>query len=147
MTRPDASAELVQLGETLLEVNDRHERLIDGLLLLARSEHELVDRRRSTWPTSRGHVVATSRWSEARAASVTLTEAAGPAPTGGDPVLLERLAQNLVENAIRHNSRRRLGPRCTTGAAGRPGAARGRPTRARSSRRTRWPACSSRSAG
>jgi signal transduction histidine kinase len=26
-----------------------------------------------------------------------------PAPTAGDPVLLERLVQNLVENAIRHN--------------------------------------------
>jgi signal transduction histidine kinase len=25
------------------------------------------------------------------------------APTAGDPVLIERLAQNLVENAIRHN--------------------------------------------
>ena len=25
------------------------------------------------------------------------------APTTGDPVLLERLVQNLVENAVRHN--------------------------------------------
>jgi signal transduction histidine kinase len=26
-----------------------------------------------------------------------------PAPTSGDPVLLERLVQNLLENAVRHN--------------------------------------------
>jgi signal transduction histidine kinase len=28
----------------------------------------------------------------------------GPAPAQGDPVLLERLVQNLVDNAIRHNA-------------------------------------------
>jgi signal transduction histidine kinase len=27
----------------------------------------------------------------------------GPAPSAGDPILVERLVQNLVENAIRHN--------------------------------------------
>jgi signal transduction histidine kinase len=42
--RRAASPEVRQLGETLLEINTRHERLIDGLLLLARSERDLAER-------------------------------------------------------------------------------------------------------
>ncbi len=102
MNRRTASADVIQLGETLLEINSRQERLITGLLLLARSENEVVDRHEIDLADIASHVVAQSL-DEARAASVTLTEAAGSAITGGDPVLLERLAQNLVENAIRHN--------------------------------------------
>ncbi|MDG4822953.1 HAMP domain-containing sensor histidine kinase [Asanoa sp. WMMD1127] len=102
MNRRTASPDVTQLGETLLEINGRQERLINGLLLLARSEHEVVDRREIDLADIATHVVAQSA-QEARAASVTLSEAAGPAPTVGDAVLLERLAQNLVENAIRHN--------------------------------------------
>jgi signal transduction histidine kinase len=36
-------------------------------------------------------------------AKVAVGSTTGPAPTSGDPVLLERLTHNLVENAIRHN--------------------------------------------
>jgi signal transduction histidine kinase len=32
-----------------------------------------------------------------------VTTTGGPAPVFGDPVLLERVAGNLVENAVRHN--------------------------------------------
>src|SRR6185295_2512393 len=41
MHRRGASPEVQTLGEALLEINARHERLINGLLLLARSENEL----------------------------------------------------------------------------------------------------------
>jgi signal transduction histidine kinase len=40
---------------------------------------------------------------EAAAAQVTVGAALGPAATRGDPVLLERLALNLVRNGIQHN--------------------------------------------
>ena len=40
---------------------------------------------------------------EAEEARVEVRTDLGAAPTAGDPVLLERLAQNLVENAVRHN--------------------------------------------
>ena len=40
---------------------------------------------------------------EAAAAGVTVDATPYPAPTTGDPILLERLALNLVRNAIRHN--------------------------------------------
>ncbi|HTF12749.1 MAG TPA: HAMP domain-containing sensor histidine kinase [Asanoa sp.] len=102
MNRRTASPDVMQLGETLLEINHRQERLINGLLLLARSESEVGDRHEIDLADIVTHVVAQAA-EEARAASVTLTSAAAPATTTGDPVLLERLAQNLVENAIRHN--------------------------------------------
>ena len=41
MKRPDATPQLRQLGETLLEVNARHETLVDGLLTLARSQNAI----------------------------------------------------------------------------------------------------------
>jgi signal transduction histidine kinase len=102
MGRPDAPAELVRLGETLLEVNTRHERLIDGLLTLARSEQAVAD----PVPVDLAEVAARVHEQfagEARGAALTFDRTGSPAPTAGDPVLLERLAQNLVENAIRHN--------------------------------------------
>jgi len=40
---------------------------------------------------------------EAAAAGVTIDAAPYPAPTTGDPILLERLALNLVRNGIQHN--------------------------------------------
>ena len=87
-----ASPEVRQLGTTLLAINDRHGRLIDGLLLLARSERELTERAYVDLADIASHVSGPDIKAE-------LAEAA----TVGDPVLLERLVQNLVENGVRHN--------------------------------------------
>jgi signal transduction histidine kinase len=87
-----------QLGETLLEVNARHERLIDGLLLLARSDREITERSFVDLADIIEHVVA-----QASPGTVAIRTDARPAPTTGNPVLLERLVENLVDNAIRHN--------------------------------------------
>ena len=102
MHRRTASADVQQLGETLLEINTRHERLIDGLLLLARSESEVLDPVEVDLADVVSHVLAQSA-AEAAEAGVRLDERAYTAFTSGDPVLLERLVQNLVENGIRHN--------------------------------------------
>ncbi|GAA1830562.1 HAMP domain-containing sensor histidine kinase [Luedemannella flava] len=102
MHRRTASADVKQLGETLLEINTRHERLINGLLLLARSDTPVLDRTEVDLADVVSHVCATAA-TEAREAGVELTRSPGEAVTHGDPVLIERLAQNLVENAIRHN--------------------------------------------
>jgi signal transduction histidine kinase len=103
MGRPDAPPQLRALGDTLLEVNARHERLIDGLLVLARSEQSLAVRE----PVDLAALAArTAEQFAAEAASVGVAvevSADGPAPVAGDPVLLERLVQNLVENGVRHN--------------------------------------------
>ena len=108
--RPDASADVKLLGGTLLEINARHERLIDGLLLLARSERTLPERRFVDLADVVEHVGgasdddATDGDDAARdepAAAVQLVP--GEAPTSGDPVLLEQLVRNLVENGLQHN--------------------------------------------
>jgi signal transduction histidine kinase len=96
--RGPASAELRQLGETLLEINARHERLIDGLLLLARSEREVMERSFVDLADIVEHVAA-----QVPPGTVTIRTEPREAPTTGNPVLLERLVQNLVENGVRHN--------------------------------------------
>ncbi|SCL59720.1 sensor histidine kinase [Micromonospora chersina] len=99
MSRPGASAELRQLGETLMAVNERHERLIDGLLTLADSEQRVVDRTPVDLADIAGHLLD----QVAGTPELTVRRRLAPATTAGDPVLLERLTQNLVENAVRHN--------------------------------------------
>ncbi|MFI6585567.1 sensor histidine kinase [Embleya sp. NPDC050493] len=97
--RRTASEEVRQLGETLLEINNRHERLIDGLLLLARSEHEVLERAFVDLADVVDHVVEL-----ASQGAVTIETETAEAATTGNPVLLERLVHNLVENGIRHNT-------------------------------------------
>jgi signal transduction histidine kinase len=82
-----------QLGETLLAVNARHERLIDGLLVLVRSEQAITVHDRIVLAAVAQHV------GTAASAEMDLQ----PAPTAGDPVLLERVVQNLTDNAVRYN--------------------------------------------
>jgi signal transduction histidine kinase len=99
-SRPDSSAETRQLADTLLSVNARHERLIDGLLTLADSESQLTDRTALNLADVAQHVIDQTD-------AGTITVGRGdllPAPVHGDPMLLERLVQNLVDNAIRHNT-------------------------------------------
>jgi signal transduction histidine kinase len=98
ITQPDAPVPTRQLGDSLLTVNARHERLIDGLLTLADSENEVTDRIPVDLAEVARHVVE-----QAAAAELVVKSTLEPAPTAGDPVLIERLTQNLVENAVRHN--------------------------------------------
>jgi signal transduction histidine kinase len=93
-----ASPEVRQLGATLLAINARHGRLIDGLLLLARSEREVVERSFVDIADIVEHVVA-----QTPSGTVTMLADSAEAETTGNPVLLERLVQNLVENGVRHN--------------------------------------------
>ncbi|HZN71631.1 MAG TPA: HAMP domain-containing sensor histidine kinase [Micromonosporaceae bacterium] len=102
--RQDASTDLRQLGDTLLEVNGRHERLIDGLLTLARSESAPPGRTPLDLSELTTHVVEQVR-ADATAAGVEVVATVVPAPTVGDPVLLERLALNLLQNAVQYNAR------------------------------------------
>ncbi|GAB3888844.1 ATP-binding protein [Kibdelosporangium lantanae] len=90
--------ELRVLGTTLLDINARHERLIDGLLLLARSERDVGERSFVDLADVVDHVA-----SMVPAGDVTVHSDPGEAPTNGNPVLLERLVHNLVENGVRHN--------------------------------------------
>ena len=108
--RKSASPEIIALGETLLEINARHERLIDGLLLLTRSENAMTERSF----VDLADIVEHWRRSCPRVGSRSRCEA-DEAPTTGDPVLLERVVQNLVENGLRHNVADAGWVRITTG--------------------------------
>jgi signal transduction histidine kinase len=99
---PDASADLRRLGGTLLEVNARQERLIDSLLMLARSA-QTVDPVPVDLAEVARRVVDSAR-PEARDAAVDISVHLAATPTLGDPVLLERLIQNLMQNAVRYNA-------------------------------------------
>ena len=102
LRRSDATEDVKRLGESLLVVNGRHERLIDGLLTLAGSENTVVDAIPLDLSVVAGHVLDQAT-AEATARDITVGRDLRDAPTAGDPVLVERLVQNLVENAIRHN--------------------------------------------
>jgi signal transduction histidine kinase len=102
LDRPDAGEALRQLGRTLLAVNQRHERLIDGLLTLASSQQRLSDPTLVDLADVVRHVTSDTH-NAAQAANVEVHTQLRPAPVVGDPVLLERLAHNLLDNAIRYN--------------------------------------------
>jgi len=102
MNRPGSPAEVARLGSSLLEVNRRHEALIDGLLALARSEQRVAD----PIPVELGDLLlaaADGVAAEADRRGVALQLEPGPAPLAGDPALLERLIQNLLQNGVRYN--------------------------------------------
>jgi signal transduction histidine kinase len=96
--RTAATPELRQLGETLLEMNARQERLLDGLLVLARSEREVTDRSYVDLADIVDHVTT-----QVHPGPVAVRADAAEAPTLGNPALLERLVHNLVDNGVRHN--------------------------------------------
>jgi signal transduction histidine kinase len=87
-----------EIGEDLLTACGQQERLIDACLALARSQDgpqrcEPVDLAPIADEALRTHDLSELE-------SVVVIK---PAWTSGDPDLLERLAANLVSNAIRHN--------------------------------------------
>jgi signal transduction histidine kinase len=91
-----------QLATTLLAVNQRHERLTDGLLTLAASEQRVADFRPVEMAEVAGYV-ATELQGLAAKDGIDVRMDLRPARVLGDPFLLERVVQNLVENAIRYN--------------------------------------------
>jgi signal transduction histidine kinase len=85
-----------------LAASDQQERLIDALLTLAHTQRGL----RARVPIDVGAIardVLEARRDDAEHAGLTVRADLGAAPSAGDPRLAERLAANLVGNAIRHN--------------------------------------------
>ncbi|GAB3405812.1 sensor histidine kinase [Flindersiella endophytica] len=101
-TTTDLSPEMRSVVNTLLATNDRSERLLDGLLVLARSENLSPQRREVDLSDIAAHAVE-EVVAEAAKTGVVVDAEPEPAPTTGDPSLLERVAMNLVQNAVRHN--------------------------------------------
>ncbi|WP_329269940.1 sensor histidine kinase [Streptomyces sp. NBC_01451] len=102
LSDPAAPPELQQLGKTLLATNERSEQLVEGLLLLARSDNQIIERK----PVDLAEVAEQAvdqTHAEAEAKGVELRGKRDPAVVQGNGVLLERIALNLVQNAVRYN--------------------------------------------
>ncbi|MDH6113145.1 signal transduction histidine kinase [Kitasatospora sp. MAP12-15] len=102
LSDPNTSADLQQLGKTLLATNERSEQLVEGLLLLARSDNELTDRRPVELSEVAVRAIEQLR-PEAAKREVEIRTSLTPAPVLGNGVLLERIALNLLQNAVRYN--------------------------------------------
>jgi signal transduction histidine kinase len=93
----DAPPPLVDLARTLAPVLERQERLVDGLLALAWSEHGVTTVENVCLDSLVRSVLS-------RRACTAKTALSGSV-VRGDPVLLDLLVDNLVRNAITHGGR------------------------------------------
>ena len=102
---PDASErELREMGEAVRDAIDRSERLLESLLVLARSEaaagkEELVDL------AALSADCITDLQARANELDVHVRDDLQPAWTRGQEQLLERMIANLVDNGLRYNER------------------------------------------
>jgi signal transduction histidine kinase len=86
------------MGRDVRVAVDEAERLIDALLTLARSDHGLTHHERVDLAT-----LAEDALDPLESSALRLHTALDPATTAGEPVLLQRLVANLVDNAGRYN--------------------------------------------
>ena len=94
--------EFRSMCEELLTVGAEHERLLEALLTLATSDRGLDCREPLDLSAVTTHVLQSSN-GEIDRRSLHLESYLAPAPTTGDPALIERLVANLVDNAASHN--------------------------------------------
>jgi signal transduction histidine kinase len=92
------AAELRAMGEGVLETVDRMDELLDGLMLLAQSGRP-PERR----PVDLAGIVRAAA-ERVRPDGVRLRLELDPVQVRGERSLLERLAENLVENGVRYNA-------------------------------------------
>ncbi len=97
--RPD---ELRAMGEALRETIDRCERMIESLLMLARSE-AAVGREEDVELAAMAGDCLTDLQLQIDSRGVRVSSDLRAAPVHGEPALLERMTANLITNAIRHN--------------------------------------------
>jgi signal transduction histidine kinase len=99
-------AEYRRMARVVRNASERANGLVDALLVLARSEAQsgrrLVRKIPVDLATSVHNALSAVR-TEAERLKLDITTDLRPAPVVGDPSLLDRLAGNLIENAIRYN--------------------------------------------
>jgi signal transduction histidine kinase len=103
---PEASDhELRRMGEAVRETVDRCERLLEGLLMLARSQSTAHAEEPVDLAGLAGDCI-TDLHARAHERGLELRNSLDSAWVRGEPALLERMIANLVDNAIRHNEPR-----------------------------------------
>jgi len=100
---PDASSTSLRAAhERVLASEQQLEQMIDALLNLTRGQAGL-ERREHLDLAALASKALLARESEAARRELDIRATLAPAPTAGDPRLVERLIANLLDNAIRHN--------------------------------------------
>jgi len=94
--------ELRDMGRVVIEATDRTDALLDGLMVLARSERELL-RRDPVDLAAAAQRAAAAVAAEAAARRIRVHLRGSRCVVLGDEALLDRLVANLAENAVRHN--------------------------------------------
>jgi signal transduction histidine kinase len=89
-------------SERLLAISQQQGRLLDALLTLASSERGLDRREPFDLSVLTDQVLRTWR-PEIDRLGLQIEHRIAPAPTSGDPALVERLVANLFDNAVRYN--------------------------------------------
>ena len=102
MSRPGASEDLRTLGAALLEVNTQQRRLTDALLTLACGQQSPDNATAVDLPDCVSRAVDTVE-AAAREGNISVTTLTTRALVWGEPVLLDQLVLNLVDNAVHHN--------------------------------------------
>lgn len=92
------------MGEAVRDTVDSCERLIESLLVLARSEAAAGREEPVDVAALVGDCITDLR-ARAQDARIEVSTALDPAWTCGEPGLLERMTANLVDNGLRHNQR------------------------------------------
>ncbi|AGK78377.1 sensor histidine kinase [Streptomyces microflavus] len=98
--------DLIRTRQTLLDTNRRSERLIEGLLVLARSERGLAADEREDVRFDRVVREETARYPGVRRGSgrsPAVTVEVAPCPVRGNRLLLSQLVSNLLANAVTYN--------------------------------------------
>jgi signal transduction histidine kinase len=90
------------MAHRALVATGRAERMLDGLLALARSDSGVIDGGSHDLAVAAAGALSDAD-DDAERAELTVRTDLSPAPVTGDPALLDRLVSNLVDNAIRHN--------------------------------------------
>ena len=104
LANPDATnQELRTMGQELITSGEQQEGLIEALLTLATSErgldiHEPLDLAAIAETVLHGHHPQINRL------GLDVQSTLAPAPTTGNPGLIERLVANLLDNALRYNT-------------------------------------------
>jgi signal transduction histidine kinase len=100
---PDADVEAYRANfHRLLTISEQRTRLLESLLTLSSSEHGR-DRAEPVDLAEVAERVLRERAAELARIGISSAATTEPAPTRGDPLLIERLVANLCDNAIHYN--------------------------------------------
>ena len=102
--KPDAGRQTLALAERMRPQMDQMDRLLDGLLVLARAQHGALGASDDIDLADLVARAVNDRATEIRTRRLTLTE---DLPQGmrirGDAALLSRMVENVIDNAVVHN--------------------------------------------